>query len=1437
MTYVCNSQYLKMEEAISLKKNWKRYLSGLLAAILIMMAVPVQSFAKADAEGNKKGKGKEVSLSEVAGLRGSSETEDVTITSVTLGETHSAALASNGDLYCWGGNEFGQVGNGSTEDQSTPVKVLGNVTSVSLGSGFSAAITRSGELYCWGNWIYGQVGNGRMQNQLTPVKILENITSVALGWHHCAAVTAAGDLYCWGENRYGQVGNNSTEDQFTPLKIMGDVVAISLGEGHSSAVLKNGDLYCWGRNELGQVGNGSTDNQLVPARILKNVASASLGDFSSTAITTEGDLYCWGENNYEFRSDDLLAPVKVLDNVASVSLACRSVYAVTRDKDLYCMGTCVIDGVENFSLTPVRIIEHVSSASPYLWSCAAVLENGELFCWGTNYDGEVGDGSMDRREDPTKILDNISSVSMGEKRCAAVTKNGELYCWGRNDMGQVGNGSTEDQLTPVKITFPFSNAPDNPDSPSVRGGVEIDALLSGSAGNTIAISGKLTLDDSVKATEANLSEAIDSISFGTTDAAVAKVISCTGEPSADHRSADLTIWAALYNEGNAVISAGTATGSAECQVTVEADTSKNTADYEGDYSGDLTEMFMNKGMLNVVGRLQRGGNFTATSFVYEKDSTFGSRTSLVLTDMIYRGWDGWRDLIDASTSTEDAEKILASLLNTYQSDCEELAKAKKAQKYAKLINDAFADYSKATNMLDVLNSNAAETVTDYFSEDHIAKMLYEGKYDELMVGPLASSVNGKETPKEWNSLMEGFSKSAEMSNALKNGVEKVGGGLNDLGKCLKYMSMAQDTVNYLYQMEALMEADEMYCEMLLYIKANCGYEVVRDAAASLYNTIQGAMSAIISDVVEEALKLAGEKILDSVLDKACDSCLPLAIIKAGYDWGVTISNTFFKTGTTQQLKDSLRTEVYLAECLARWTIEKANKFYSSLGKANEQENARGYYYSIYMLWQTRMCAEETLQSLLSTTHAASSKNYTLSVQILNGLKAYRRDIFSERNLSALIGVTVSCPVNVEVYDTSGKKLLTVKDGAESSGYKNGIYYYCSYHPLDDDYVKCLYYEEGKDYTVKLVGNDIGLVDCVISGFGENGEIQETEFLDVAVNGNTSLTFIPSISDETVYQATDTKTDKTVQGTFTQRSADPIAAEEITLSGDSPQIRAGEKARITAAVLPSNATEKVVWSSDDKAIATVNSDGVVRGISVGTTTIRAAIGELEASCTVIVREAVKTNIRNAKITLSAASYAYNGKSRRPAVTVKLGQKKLKKGTDYTVSYRNNKNIGTATVIVTGKGSYSGSAKASFTIRAKKGTSFAVGSNKYKITGSKTAAFSGLAKSSVKKVTIPKTVKIGGRSFLVTSIASKALQNKKVTSVSIGANIKSIGSSAFAGCKRLGTVTVKSTKLKNVGKNAFKGVRANAKIKVPAKKLKAYKKLLRNKGQGKNVKITK
>ena len=421
------------------------------------------------------------------------------------------AITSNGDLYCWGYNKYGQVGDGTTTNQLTPVKVLENVKDFSISSNYtSGAITANGDLYCWGNNEYGQVGNGttdRGYKQLTPVKILENVKDFSAGYT-TAALTINGDLYCWGDNESGQVGNETSyRVQTSPVKILENIKEFSLN-GTTTALTLDGDLYCWGYNSNGEVGNGTRDNQKTPIKILENVKKCLMTDTAS-AITTNGELYCWGYNsNGEVgngKTNKQLSPIKILENVDEFVLKDGTSTALTVSGELYRWGDNgswqVGNGNSFRQLTPVKIMENVKDFSVgyttgaitangelYCWgdndcgqigngttnpvkipvkilektcdfysddyTSTAITVNGEMYCWGYNWMGQVGNGTYFDQLEPLTVLDNVEKYSLENHTSVATTSNGDLYCWGNNEYGQVGNGSTKNQLTPYKVTFP-----------------------------------------------------------------------------------------------------------------------------------------------------------------------------------------------------------------------------------------------------------------------------------------------------------------------------------------------------------------------------------------------------------------------------------------------------------------------------------------------------------------------------------------------------------------------------------------------------------------------------------------------------------------------------------------------------------------------------------------------------------------------------------------------------------------------------------------------------------------------------------------------------------------------------------------------------------------------------------------------------------------------
>ena len=236
-----------------------------------------------------------------------------TAVSVSLGQYHTCAVLDDGSLRCWGWNNYGQLGIGSTTQQTTPQTVdLGTgrtAVSVSLGTSHTCAVLDDGTLKCWGYNVFGQLGLGSTTNQNTPQTVTlgtgRTAVSVSLGQYHTCAVLDDGSLKCWGQNSQGQLGIGSTTSQTTPQTVdLGTgrtAVSVSLGYGHTCAVLDDGSLKCWGQNYYGQLGIGSTTQQTTPQTVDlgtgRTAVSVSLGGAHTCAVLDDGTLKCWGHNS------------------------------------------------------------------------------------------------------------------------------------------------------------------------------------------------------------------------------------------------------------------------------------------------------------------------------------------------------------------------------------------------------------------------------------------------------------------------------------------------------------------------------------------------------------------------------------------------------------------------------------------------------------------------------------------------------------------------------------------------------------------------------------------------------------------------------------------------------------------------------------------------------------------------------------------------------------------------------------------------------------------------------------------------------------------------------------------------------------------------------------------------------------------------------------
>ena len=201
--------------------------------------------------------------------------DGLAVRDLSSGVMHTCAVTSLGEGLCWGDATSGKLGDGSTGGiEPAPVSVTGDLDLVVISAGrdHSCAVTVDGAAYCWGSNEFGQLGSlGAGASSATPIAVDGGhvFRAISAGWHHTCAVTENNSGYCWGANASGQVGNSEIATSVaTPDSVEADIVfqAIRAGEYHTCATA--GDLgFCWGGNEFGQVGNGTRIASPTPGRV------------------------------------------------------------------------------------------------------------------------------------------------------------------------------------------------------------------------------------------------------------------------------------------------------------------------------------------------------------------------------------------------------------------------------------------------------------------------------------------------------------------------------------------------------------------------------------------------------------------------------------------------------------------------------------------------------------------------------------------------------------------------------------------------------------------------------------------------------------------------------------------------------------------------------------------------------------------------------------------------------------------------------------------------------------------------------------------------------------------------------------------------------------------------------------------------------------------
>jgi alpha-tubulin suppressor-like RCC1 family protein len=226
---------------------------------------------------------------------------------VDLGENCSASIKNDGTLWTWGGNDAGQLGDGTVINRSSPVQIGASTDWATVGgrNRTFAAVKTDGTIWSWGRNNHGQIGDNSdiIFNRSSPVQIgaLTNWSKVEAGFYNFSAVKTDGTLWSWGRNSYGQLGANDIVTRSSPIQIgaLTNWANVSGGSSHIAAIKTDQTIWSWGRNNQGQIGDTTTTNRSSPVQVASSTSWSQVkcGETNTFGITSNNRLWAWGENS------------------------------------------------------------------------------------------------------------------------------------------------------------------------------------------------------------------------------------------------------------------------------------------------------------------------------------------------------------------------------------------------------------------------------------------------------------------------------------------------------------------------------------------------------------------------------------------------------------------------------------------------------------------------------------------------------------------------------------------------------------------------------------------------------------------------------------------------------------------------------------------------------------------------------------------------------------------------------------------------------------------------------------------------------------------------------------------------------------------------------------------------------------------------------------
>ncbi len=361
---------------------------------------------------------------------------------ISAGMYHSCGVTYDDVAYCWGADGVGQLGDGAvnTSQRTRPVPVAGGLRFLMVSAGFdhSCGVTTQNQVYCWGGNARGQLGDGSFHDRSTPVLVSGQpplslrFRFVSAGYVHTCAIHLSDSAWCWGNNDNGRLGDGTTTERLTPTPVTGGLLfrRIAAGGFHTCGVTTDSRAYCWGRNEQGQLGDGTLSSRHKPVAVAGGLSfrwvttgSANISfkwQSATCGLSSGGRAYCWGSNLHGQLGDgshtQRRRPVAVKGGLsfAQVNTGGGHTCGVTLSNLAYCWGWngrgqlgdgSLTERISPRAVTGGHQFRAVTTAGGYAGGHTCALTTGDAaFCWGFNGFGQLGDGSTTNRSTPVPVL-------------------------------------------------------------------------------------------------------------------------------------------------------------------------------------------------------------------------------------------------------------------------------------------------------------------------------------------------------------------------------------------------------------------------------------------------------------------------------------------------------------------------------------------------------------------------------------------------------------------------------------------------------------------------------------------------------------------------------------------------------------------------------------------------------------------------------------------------------------------------------------------------------------------------------------------------------------------------------------------------------------------------------------------------------------------------